>query len=436
LKRIKILFTINALFIMFSAGPSFAEDTLYKTGLKEYSIEEKSRLLQRALDEEFVGVDILPSSIDHSDSPYLPPAGTQRENSCVGWAVGYYLRTYQQGMDFEWSVKNGRDYYPSRVFLPAFIYNQINDGRDAGATLEDFGRLLENVGAATHEDFPYIPGDYRTKPSSDVISSAYPHRIRDWHILYSRYDSKEYIMRKTKEYLNTGDILVAGVYVGDNGYYPDIQEDGTSIITKEACPRGGHAITVVGYDDGMATSDGLGAFKVINSWGSEWGDQGFSYVSYEEFSSNIIKAVVYTDLANESLLEEKPDESLYEEIYPKASSSAAPDKEWVIAFSEEVDEATLDEGISIYRTDEGSIYRVPLEPVIEDERRGVRLRHSVPFEAGNYNIYIEDTVKSKSASRQLKKRIHMKFMVTVTNWKLLDTNVRMASMLFKVVLVV
>jgi len=95
LKRIKILFTINALFVMFSAGPSFAEDTLYKTGLKEDSIEEKSRLLQRALDEEFVGVDMLPSSIDHSDSPYLLPAGTQRENSCVGWAVGYYLRTYQ-----------------------------------------------------------------------------------------------------------------------------------------------------------------------------------------------------------------------------------------------------------------------------------------------------------------------------------------------------
>ncbi|WP_242842515.1 C1 family peptidase [Peptoclostridium acidaminophilum] len=345
-----IFFTIHALFVMLSSGASFAEDTPYKTGLNEGYIEEKSKLLQRALDEEFVGEDILPSSIDHSDSPYLPPAGSQRENSCVGWAVGYYLRTYQQGMDFEWSVKSGIDYYPSRVFSPTFIYNQINYGVDAGATLEDAGRLLENVGAATLEDFPYIQGDYRTKPSSDVISSAYPHRIRDWHILYNRYDSKEYIMRKTKEYLNTGDILVAGVYVGDNWYNPDIQADGTSIITKEVCPRAGHAITVVGYDDGIATSDGPGAFKVINSWGSEWGDQGFSYVSYEEFSSNIIKAVVYTDIANESLSQEKPDESLYEEIYPKVSSSAAPDKEWVITFSDEVDEATLGDGIHVIQS--------------------------------------------------------------------------------------
>lgn len=75
----------------------------------------------------------------------------------------------------------------------------------------------------------------------------------------------------------------------------------------------------------------------------------------------------------------------------------------------------MGEGISIYRTDEGSTYKVSIEPVIEDEGKSVRLKRGVTFEPLNYSIYIEDTGKSKATSRQLKNKIHMKFIVTVTN---------------------
>ncbi|HWU45071.1 MAG TPA: C1 family peptidase, partial [Bdellovibrio sp.] len=41
---------------------------------------------------------------------------------------------------------------------------------------------------------------------------------------------------------------------------------------------GGHAVSIVGYDDTMS------AFIVRNSWGEEWGDKGFVYVSYDDES--------------------------------------------------------------------------------------------------------------------------------------------------------
>jgi C1A family cysteine protease len=37
---------------------------------------------------------------------------------------------------------------------------------------------------------------------------------------------------------------------------------------------GGHALTIVGYDDAR------NAFKVINSWGTSWGDNGYSWIDY------------------------------------------------------------------------------------------------------------------------------------------------------------
>lgn len=42
---------------------------------------------------------------------------------------------------------------------------------------------------------------------------------------------------------------------------------------------GGHTMTVVGYDD---TRYG-GAFEVINSWGTDWGDGGFTWITYDDF---------------------------------------------------------------------------------------------------------------------------------------------------------
>ena len=44
--------------------------------------------------------------------------------------------------------------------------------------------------------------------------------------------------------------------------------------------HGGHAMCVVGYDDNKYG----GAFEIQNSWGTNWGDNGYIWVTYEDFS--------------------------------------------------------------------------------------------------------------------------------------------------------
>lgn len=40
---------------------------------------------------------------------------------------------------------------------------------------------------------------------------------------------------------------------------------------------GGHALVVVGYDDRKE------AFRSMNSWGKNWGDDGYIWVKYKDF---------------------------------------------------------------------------------------------------------------------------------------------------------
>ena len=48
----------------------------------------------------------------------------------------------------------------------------------------------------------------------------------------------------------------------------------TYSFQEDSC---GHAVLIVGYDDEKD------AFKIVNSWGSDWGDEGYGWVSYDFF---------------------------------------------------------------------------------------------------------------------------------------------------------
>ena len=280
---------------------------LRPTGLKFHK-EEKDRDIGQILPKKLKQMGIysynLPAKLDYSNSEYLPPVGRQMENSCVGWSVGYYLRTYQQGLDLGWKIKDGERGNHYRIFSPSFIYNQINGGTDDGAYMEDAGDLLMRVGAAPLSYFPYIGGDYWTQPDSRAIQAAYPHRIRDWKIVYTKNDSKNYIIQKTKEYLNTGDLMVAGIRVGFKFNYPYFDEYHRAIITTDNYANYGHAVVIVGYDDNLETPEGYGAFKIINSYGKEWGNDGFAYMSYDAYVSAMQGGYVFTDLVNEDYMPE------------------------------------------------------------------------------------------------------------------------------------
>ena len=67
-----------------------------------------------------------------------------------------------------------------------------------------------------------------------------------------------------------GPLGAPGGTVGSDGLWRPNNND------KEV---GGHAITVVGYDDYKFG----GAFRIMNSWGADYGDDGFIWIKYSDF---------------------------------------------------------------------------------------------------------------------------------------------------------
>jgi len=209
----------------------------------------------------------------------LPPVGDQVVGgSCYAWAAAYYYLTHLQWQEYGWDVNE-----PAHQFSPAFVYNLTNGGVDNGAwegenARHDAFELLKTLGCATMEDMPYSYTGYRTFPSETAFRNGINFRTLSTHHIETRTDSGLQVL---KDHLLAGNLAVMGIY----GYQNLNNINSYNNIYCQSQVSGGrlywHEVTVVGYNDTLVTADGIGAFRLINEWGTGWGDNGFFWMSYE-----------------------------------------------------------------------------------------------------------------------------------------------------------
>lgn len=240
----------------------------------------------------------------------MPPVGNQgRQGSCVAWATTYALKSYQEKVernwkyDIEWTLDkewvNSSSFYivakpkgsMQTVFSPAFVYNQINRGVDQGSYIGDALELLVRQGAPPLSVMPYNDKDYRTKPNSYQIQQAFPFRGKR----YSHIEPNN--IEAIKAELAKGNPVVFGMKLHEG--FSRLKTEVYDSISGSSL--GGHAMTLVGYDDNKVSARGYkGAFKLINSWGENWGDKGYGWVSYRMFAAMTHDAWVLEDIQEQA----------------------------------------------------------------------------------------------------------------------------------------
>jgi hypothetical protein len=236
---------------------------------------------------------MLPASIDLSSR--MPPVRNQgSQESCVGWALGYYYKTYQEWQEHGWDIST-----PEHQFSPAFIYNHINGGVDKGCLLSEAFEILLNHGCAPLSDMPYLQSNFIDWPSEEAYTKAIPYRCFKSYFFY--LNSQDAI-NELKNLLEQNNLAVLSLDIYDN--LRNIERYNYNYCSADFSGKNGgsHVVTIVGYDDNRITNDGKGAFKCINSWGENWGYNGFFWISYQAIiNPNYTQVAAYiTDRINYS----------------------------------------------------------------------------------------------------------------------------------------
>lgn len=230
------------------------------------------------------GSNELPESVDLSNR--MPSPGNQRnQGSCVGWAVGYALKSYQEGIEEQWPLIT-----PNTQFSPAWIYNQINNGQDNGSLPSDALKLIVEKGAATLSTMPYSQYDFTSSPSPLAIYEASKFKAAGYQTINSIDAAKAALVNRQP--------IVIGLELYSSFYG---LSGANSVYSSVGSKKGGHAVTITGYDDNKFG----GSFKVINSWGLDFGDKGYFWLPYSEIH-NVSQAYVLIDGNNDGSVDETP----------------------------------------------------------------------------------------------------------------------------------
>jgi C1A family cysteine protease len=176
----------------------------------------------------------------------------------------------------------------SELFVYKVTRNMLNWTGDTGAYIRSVMGAIALFGIPPASVYQYDKRKFDHEPPAFVYSYAQNFQA----ITYYRLDPLGSTGRQTldniKIQLNAGFPVIMGFTCYSSLNHPKTEETGEiPFPSKNESVIGGHAVMVVGYDDyNMVTNpiDGSkrrGVLIVRNSWGENWGDNGYGYIPYE-----------------------------------------------------------------------------------------------------------------------------------------------------------
>jgi hypothetical protein len=192
--------------------------------------------------------DALPEMVDMRAE--FTPRNQGSQASCVGFAVSALFGNAS----------------------PAFIYNQrttSNCKRDAGMSLYNALAIVTSKGDCVEALMPYITNDICTQPSDAALADALTRKVNSYSVLWGTQGTAA--LDGARSYLAAGTPVLVAVPVYQS-FYTNANET-IGVHAESERYYGGHAMLLVGYD--------AGGFWALNSWGADWGHDGYAYLSNE-----------------------------------------------------------------------------------------------------------------------------------------------------------
>lgn len=244
----------------------------------------------------------LPTSSDNSGSRYLPPVVDQIGSSCTAYSAVYTQFSYEANR-----LLNRSGASATAQFSPLFVYNTLAKSTQAdpdelsGIGVDAAYDFIMEHGSLTCSYFPSTNANYDRLPTvnsttENKLREALNIRVSDVNTEVidttnaSITSASSTMLNSIKQLLSQGHILRATSQFnfnagGSNSHiaYRCFQETNTNEHST-------HSVVIVGYDDtfyydingnGSRQAAEYGALKVLNSWGNDYGQNGYVYVMYD-----------------------------------------------------------------------------------------------------------------------------------------------------------
>jgi len=182
----------------------------------------------------------------------------------------------------------GKHIDASRLFLYKATRNLMKEKGDTGAFLRSTMGALVLFGIPPEEYWPYNVSSFDKEPTAFCYAFAQNYQPISYYRLDPPGTAPDQLLTSIKKNLAAGLPSMFGFTV-----YSSITQAGNNdgkipYPTKGEKIEGGHAIVVAGYDDNMKIKNAItgaaettGAFLIRNSWGEEWGQNGYGWLPYE-----------------------------------------------------------------------------------------------------------------------------------------------------------
>ena len=259
-------------------------NTFFSQGLLlDKSVQDK---LQKWETKEEFGYASTPLPNAISYRKYAPEVIDQGEiSTCVGWAVSYAQLSTQQNIDMGITASTHKIF---RAMDPNFIYSFVKDLNDKwcenGVRIYDAMEVLLKFGCKPMIWNPWLSCNSLETFSDFNLALAAKYKVKECYTL----DVNDDLVQTVKSALKVKLPVSIGVALTESFM------NGTTISSGLWKPKdteknvGFHAMCVIGYDD---TKFG-GAFEVMNSYGTNFGDNGFVWIKYSDFAKYVKEAYI------------------------------------------------------------------------------------------------------------------------------------------------
>lgn len=213
--------------------------------------------------------DSIRSKVDLRDK--LPPVYDQGAlGSCTANALC-------SAFDYSRRIQSCPEFEPSRIFL---YYNERKiDGtidQDGGSYIRTGMKSINADGICKEELCPYQIETFKNEPSQDAYNEAQSHKSIEYRTV------NHFNLRDLKSVLSLEIPITFGFSVYNSFMDSSVWNPALDIMPMPKFNDpvvGGHAVLAVGYDDSKQ------AVLVRNSWGTNWGDNGYFWMPYRFISS-------------------------------------------------------------------------------------------------------------------------------------------------------